>query len=249
MSGQMISKIESGLSSPSIETINKIAALLNVPAGSLLEDYSEESFSYKLICAIEESFNAKSDDSPACDIFQVLSDDLEINYEDFDNYLLKKTICTKDYNGSYIYTQIINDNLDKTKDLPIDHIRKLLTYYSQLDNYKFRKLCSDVFYDNIPVTSEIKNIINKFVENSSNTLTKGIEHYNEFPTDSLNEEHKNSNISEYYRYLEIRIRELAVNSNMDINKDTTNEIIKNIDSLIEFELHKLKTKVNSSNEN
>lgn len=249
MSGQMISKIESGSSTPSIDTINKIAAILNVQVSALLDDNNEESFSYKLICDIEKACITKSKGSIPHDIFQVLSDDLEIDYQDFDDFQIKKAIYTKDNNGSYIYDQIVNENLNKTKDLPISHIRKLLAYYNDLDNYNFRKLCLNIFYDNIPVKAEIKKVISEFLRNNNNDLNKDIEDYSEFMPENMDKKHKNYNTSEYYRYLEIRIMELAANSNMNINNDTTNEIIKNIDALIDFELYKLKTKVNSSKEN
>ncbi|MBC8062312.1 MAG: helix-turn-helix transcriptional regulator [Clostridiaceae bacterium] len=242
MSGQMISKIESGLSTPSIDTINKIAALLNVPAASLLEDYNEESFSYKLICAIEEAYKNKYNGYITHDIFQVLSDDLDIAYENFDNFQMKKTIYNTDSKGSNVYSHIANENLDRTIELPIDDIQKLLTYYSDLDNYKFRKLCSKVFYEDIDINTEVKNIVNKFAEDNNNGISSNLQ------SGSIDENLKSHNSSEYYKYLELRITELAGNSMITINTDKTNEIIKNIDSLIEFELHKLKTSVKDLHE-
>ncbi len=248
MSGQLISKIESGMATPSIDTINKIATLFDVQVSSFLEDNNNESFSYRLICDIEKACIAKSKDSIPHDIFQVLSDKLEINYQDFDDFKIKKAIYIKDSNGSFIYDQVINDTFDKTKDLPISHIRKLLAYYSELDNFNFRKLCLNIFYDNIAVEAEIKKVISEFLRSTNNELNKEIGHFSEFLSDNQNSEHKNHNNSQYYRYLELKIIELAAKSNIHIDTETTNEIIKNIDSLMEFELYKLKAKAASSSE-
>lgn len=221
MSGQMISKIEAGLSTPSIETINKISSIFNVPITYFLEDSTEESFTYKLICAIEKSYKDKYDTSAIKDIFQVLSNDLDINYEDFDNFQIKKTVCTKSTHGSYVFNQIENDNFNKKNNFPIDLIEKLLNYYNALDNYEFEKFCLEA-NNNFDINAEIKKIINEMLP--------------EFQT----EEQKNLNINQYYRYLELRILELAASSDISISKSTRKKIVSDIDSFVEFQIYKLK---------
>ncbi|MBU3203741.1 helix-turn-helix domain-containing protein [Clostridium algidicarnis] len=140
-----IQKYESDLVTPNIEILGKIAEALDVTLASLITT-DGNSFSVDLISAIQTAYIRENEGLSPRDIFQVLSNDLELDYEVFNCFKPKKTIAKTNNDGSYTYTDIDNDEFDNTKELPIDLQIKLLIYLSETDYREFLKFTGNKIY-------------------------------------------------------------------------------------------------------
>jgi transcriptional regulator with XRE-family HTH domain len=117
---------------PNIDTIDKIAKALGSSIADLVA-FNEISFSCNLISIIQTAYINKNDGYSVRDIFQVLSDDLDLDYELFDCYKAKKTTRMDNSDGTYTFMDVNNEDFDISNNLPIDIQVKLLVYLSNVD--------------------------------------------------------------------------------------------------------------------
>lgn len=142
MSGQMISKIERGETTPSIETLNKIAKALGVTPNTLLK--GTKTLSRELVDALEYPLIKLYG---VIDTLEILSDKLKIDYN------------------------LLNDSINKNIELPIDIQIKLLEFLFKIDYYGCMKFI-DENEDELLHNTTFKNKINeiymkKLIENSN----------------------------------------------------------------------------------
>lgn len=132
MSGQMISKIERGDTTPSLETLDKIAEALKVTTNDLLAE--NETLSKQLINILKYLL-AKI--YGAADTLEVLSNKLKIDYN------------------------LLCDSINENVELPIDAQIELLDFLYKTDYYRFVKFIStndDKLFENPELKNKILEI-------------------------------------------------------------------------------------------
>lgn len=224
MSGQMISKIERGETNPSIDTLNKIANALGVTLSDLVE-FKVISFSCNLITIIQSAY-IKHNGYSVHDIFQVLSDNLKLDYEIFNCYKAKKNIRTDNSDGTHTFMDVKNEDFDISKNLPVDIQVKLLAYLSNVDYPTFsgfikihEKKIQDT-PDLYEASLKIKcvNYINELIKETPNdkTLSTILEHISSTGEISVED------IAAIDRYKEAEYVDYALDSrSITINKNNS----------------------------
>jgi transcriptional regulator with XRE-family HTH domain len=115
-SERMLQKYENGEVTPSIEVIEKISEILEVPIFSLLT--RDTNFSINLIASIQKAYINLSNGSPSRDICLFLSQELNLDYQQLN--------------------EVVNEH---DKELPISIQLKLLQYLYKIDHEEFLSFC------------------------------------------------------------------------------------------------------------